>query len=346
LHEYDGHEDDDNLHYLRQLQHELPNVDPLIVHHGEGAPELYDGNHRAALALHRGITHLPAYVEVHHRTAAFTPHLRLFGPTFGLDHRLFDGDHLKPDVTAYILNTLDGFWRPLYGAGWTRWARVYFAGSEASEWTSPELEGNNDFDVLIGIEYDRARQDVPRFAGMSDQEITDLLNRQFREGLMPHTDPTMITVDGQSTGPWSNTFYVNKDSWDIRQIKPYSAYDVTNHEWAVKPPHLPDWNIAAFPEGHALLEMGQAYETLIKAIFALPEPYRTQQANALWTYLHSDRSRAFSAQGEGWFDPGNAMEKFLDQSGLWAQLWGYHHRAEQDPTTLLAPAGWSNDPRT
>lgn len=278
------------------------------------------------------------------RVAAELPTRRLFGPTYGLDHRLFDGDQLRPDVTHYVLGTLDGFWRPLYGAGWRRWARVYLAGSEASEWTSETLEGNNDFDVLVGVHYDRARADVPAFAGLTDEDITAELNHGFREHLIPRTDPTTITIDGQPTGPWSNTWFCNPDSYSIADIKPYAAYDVTNHSWAVRPPHLPDWSIDKFPEGHALVEMGEAYEKLIAAIFDLPEPYRTQQGNALWTYLHSDRARAFGPQGEGWWDPGNVIEKWLDQKGIWADLWAIHHDADQHPEHLLAPAGWSNDP--
>lgn len=145
-------------------------------------------------------------------------------------------------------------------------------------------------------------------------------------------------------GPFDQTWYCNPQGYDIVKIKPYAAYDVVADSWAVRPPHLPDWSIDKFPEGHALVEMGEAYEKLIAAIFDLPEPYRTQQGNALWTYLHSDRSRAFSPQGEGWFDPGNAMEKWLDQEGLWKDLWEIHHDADQHPEHLLAPAGWSSDP--
>jgi GNAT superfamily N-acetyltransferase len=280
--------------------------------------------------------------RVHKHAAA--PTKRLFGRTYGLDHRLFEGDQLRPDVTSYVLGTLDGFLRPLYGAGWQRWMRVYLAGSEASEWTSETLEGNNDFDILVGVHYDRARADVRVFRGSSDQAITDALNTQFRQDLIPRTDPVTITIDGQQTGPWSNTWYCNPGSWNIIDIKPYAAYDITNHSWAVRPPHLPDWDVSKFPEGHALVEMGEAYEQLIAAVFALPEPIRTQYGNALWTFLHSDRNRAFGPQGEGWYDPGNVMEKWLDQKGIWADLWQIHHRAEEDPSTLLAPANWSNNP--
>lgn len=280
-----------------------------------------------------------------HSAARWLPTKRLFGPTYGLDHRLFDGEHLRPDVTHYVLDTLAGFWTVRYGKEWTVWARVYLAGSEASEWTSPTQEGNNDFDVLVGVDYDRCREMVPALAQLSDLAITDRMNAEFRADLIPHTDPTFITIDGQETGPWSNTFYVNPDSYDIRDIKPYAAYDVTRDIWSVRPPHLPDWSIESFPQGHGLLQECQGYASVIRAILRQPEPYRSQQADALWRHLHGDRSRAFGPNGEGWYDAGNVIEKYLDQAGLWEQLAQVHFDAVSDPRKLLAPAGWSNDPR-
>jgi GNAT superfamily N-acetyltransferase len=283
--------------------------------------------------------------EMIQRAASFRPTKRIFGPTYGLDHRLFSRRKMRPDVRKYVLGTLDGFWRPLYGPDWQSWARVYLAGSEASEWTGPDLEGNNDFDILVGVHYDACRAVVPQFARFTDQDITDKLNADFRGQLIPRTDPVTITVDGKPVGPLSNTWYCNMASWDIKDIRPYAAYDITNDRWAVTPPHLPEWSIDAFPAGHAMIDMGEAYDALVKAILSLPEPYRTQQGNALWEHLHSDRARAFSPQGEGWYDPGNVIEKWLDQEGVWQDLWDIHHRAQTDPTTLLAPAGWSNDPK-
>jgi hypothetical protein len=491
-----------------------------------------------------------AYDEpMQHRAKRFAPTQRLFGPTQGLDHRLFDGDHLKSDVRDYILTTLGGFWNPLYGDGWVGWSKVYFAGSEASEWTSPELEGNNDFDVLIGVNYDEARKDVPGFRTMSDQEITDLLNKQLRVldeqtafvwipvsnetvnydswenpdvndqdltksmtnssvsmskrtgqrlpsqnildskqamsattwneqeslevnpvgktrlGSLPERNARIVerrstspvhmshqqqnpgdvqhvrrsiyetviyesttgsrhssltpslpskvedvgyadgmTFDSQSTmttaavqgneraenasegffalaatkrspisvkpifmpqaagwtvespppapdgwnyiGPFNGTFYVNHDSWDIRRIKPYAAYDVTDDQWAVKPPHLPAWGLKDFPEGKALEQEARAVSAYVRAVLALPEPYRSQQGYALWNHLHSDRSRAFSDQGEGWWDPGNVLEKWLDQEGLWDQLVKVMVDVRAHPEKLNSPSDWSNLPKT
>lgn len=282
------------------------------------------------------------------KQAAWLPTQRLFGPTHGLDHRLFDENgHLKPDVRRYILETLGDWWKPTYGVGWDEWAKVYFAGSEASEWTSPTLEGNGDFDVLIGVDYDAFRangckcHDVDK----TNEEITEELNASLRK-LDEKTADAMIMVDGELTGPWDNTWYVNQDSLDIRRIKPYAAYDVSDDKWAVRPPHLPDWDISQFPEGDALVEEARAVASYVEAILKLPEPYRTQQGYALWQHLHSDRGRAFTEQGEGWYDPANVIEKWLDQQGLWEKLVEIMVKVKNDPTTRNAPANWSNDPHS
>lgn len=280
--------------------------------------------------------------------AAFTPTKRLFGPTEGLDHRLFDGDHLKPDVREYIISTLSQFWEPMFGeCGWEEWAKVYFAGSEASEWTSPTMEGNNDFDVLIGVNYEEFRGCQSRgskYQQMSDQEITDDLNRGLRV-LDKQTEAAYIPVGGYEFGPFSNTWYVNPHSWDIRAIRPYAAYNVTDDVWAVKPPHLPDWSLKDFPEGPALAQEARAVAAYVRAVLKLPEPYRSQQGFALWNHLHSDRGRAFGPQGEGWYDPGNVLEKWLDQAGLWDKLVEIMVDVRAHPEKLNAPADWSNDPK-
>lgn len=284
----------------------------------------------------------------HHRQAKrWMPSQRLFGPTHGLDHRLFDGDRLRPEVREYILTTLDGFWKPVYGPDWQSWARVYFAGSEASEWTSETLEGNNDFDVLVGVDYDGMRVALGGLiAMMSDEQLTAGMNQQFRELLNPRTAEAMIVIEGKPEGPFENTWFVNKDSYDIRRIRPYAAYDVGKDEWAVKPPRLPDWDISKFPEGKGLVNEIHGIVEMAKGVLKMPEPFRTQNGSALWEFVHGNRSNAFGEQGEGWFDPRNVIEKALDQAGLMQKLWALHDRAQRDPATLNSPAGWSNDPVT
>lgn len=466
--------------------------------------------------------------------AYFKPTERIFTHTCGLDHRLWDKDEkLKPDVRKYIMQSINVFWGPRY-RNWSEWARIYFAGSEASEWTSESLEGNSDFDVLVGVDYDKFRENNPSYASLSNEQITNQFNAEFRhlnsdhvwlpfkeiedvkgvgvwhrssnlisngpseniikeeaqqisperkgQAFQPfaepliwqesqerpqqlrdksvnHQEPNVLSVrdqfhpqihsragvvrqdafrvdettketiisresmellsnnttnslsnkvgdvqsvetpkismsittmdaalintpvvnvleesfapntigrserlakslsvplyvisDGQNlpelpsgyvwTGPWSRTTYVNQDSYDIKDIKPYAAYDVGANKWVVKPPHLPHWNINDFPRKE-IAEI-HAIDNYVRTVLNLPEPERTQQGAALFTHLHSDRSRAFSGRGEGWYDVANVVEKYLDQEGLWEELVGCAHRWKEGEG--LAPADWSNTP--
>jgi GNAT superfamily N-acetyltransferase len=273
-----------------------------------------------------------------HSAARFTPTKRVFTHTDGLDHRLFD-EHgkLRPDVRGYIMRTMTSHFAGHYPE-WSQWVRIYFAGSEASEWTSSTLEGNNDFDILLGIDYDRYREVTG--STEPDQQITDRLNAEL------HADPAtwgsgvMIDVDDVPTGPWDRTTYINANSWDIRKIKPYAAYDVGANRWVVKPPHLPHWSVEDLPK--PVVRTLRAADDYARAVLKLPEPTRTQQGAALFEAWHTDRSRAFSERGEGWFDIANLREKWLDQHGLWAELVNCAHRAKEGLD--LAPADWSNTP--
>ena len=47
-------------------------------------------------------------------------------------------------------------------------------------------------------------------------------------------------------GPFDGTGYVNPDSYDIRKIKPYAAYEVVSQRWFVEP--------ISEPEGHHFTE--------------------------------------------------------------------------------------------
>ena len=270
--------------------------------------------------------------------AKFTPTKRVFTHTCGLDHRLFDGTKLRPEVRRYILKTLGGFWLPLYGPGWDDWSKVYFAGSEASEWTSDMLEGNNDFDVLVGVDYDKFIKAHPEYGHSSTQEITDHFNEQFKS---LNNKNAWITVEGTPYGPFDNTWYVNKDSYNIKDIKPYAAYNVSDDVWAVKPPHLPHWSLSDVPR--AVQRVLRACDTLANDVLKLPEPERTQQGNALFEAWHSDRSRAFGPNGEGWYDIANLREKWLDQEGTWAELVNCAHRWNEG--LGAAHSDWSNTPR-
>lgn len=236
---------------------------------------------------------------------------RVFGPTKGaLDPRLFEGDRMRPEVRTAVLSRLGPVLEPLLGKDWERFTKVYLAGSESSEWY-----GNNDFDTLIGVDFDHlgGEPDVP-VAGEAEDHIIDMLNTALRVSY--NAEPWEAPFGGS----WSLTGYCNKNSYDIAKIKPYAAYDISGDEWAVRPPHLPEWHFDQHPLYKPLLAEMKGYADAIEAIDAMPEPFRTQQGRALWEHLHSDRGRAFSGEGTGWDDPGNLVEKALVEWGLWDKL--------------------------
>lgn len=266
------------------------------------------------------------------------PRARLFGPTYGLDSRLFDGEQLRPAVRVDVVTRFDSFCQRHGYEGWHRWAKIVFFGSEASAWTSKTLVGNGDFDLSIGINYPALRATVPGFAGMADEIIAAGFTEQMHGEL---NDPTHVFPG--VPGVFDQTWFQNRFGWDIAQIKPYAAYDVVMGEWIVTPPELPGWSMKDFPEGPGLAEEIKGIIGMAQGILAMPEPYRTQNGAALWEFVHTNRSDAFGPQGEGWWDARNAVEKALDQLDLMRELWECHRRAA-DPANLASPADWSNSP--
>lgn len=100
------------------------------------------------------------------------------------------------------------------------------------------------------------------------------------------------------------------DSWDIRDIKPYAAYNVTDDTWAVDPIHEPEGHQFAPTEWYYFEGIAEQ----VRRALAMPEPTRSQRAEQIWHFVHTDRSRAFGPHGAGAFDRGNALEKYLDQA--------------------------------
>jgi hypothetical protein len=154
-------------------------------------------------------------------------------------------------------------------------------------------------------------------------------------------------VSNNEDYPFDLTWFVNPVAYDIRTIRPYAAYELVSNQWVVRPPHLPDWSIESFPQGHPLVTEIHAVAAEVRAVLKMPEPYRTQQGDRLWHYIHDGRSQAFSDQGEGWWDVANVLEKAMSQMGhpsLWDQLVELHFAAHDNPHLLDAPANWSNQP--
>jgi GNAT superfamily N-acetyltransferase len=115
---------------------------------------------------------------------AFTPHERVFTHTCGLDHSLFDSNgKLYPQIRADLLATFRDFCVRHDYRDFSKWSKLIFFGSEASEWTSETLEGNGDFDLSLGVEYNDFKETNPRYAGLTDSEIADMFTQQMHAEL-------------------------------------------------------------------------------------------------------------------------------------------------------------------
>jgi hypothetical protein len=326
------------------LLHEMAHI---LTGTGEGAgghgPEFQQAAHQLyhqhlgpdAAGTFSRLTRSP----IPHEARYTAPRERLFGRTYGLDTRIWEDARLKEPVRTDIMASFDAFCTRHGYVGHETWAKVVFFGSEASTWTSKTLHGNNDFDLSIGIHYMRFRESNPSFLGATDDQIATGLTQQMHAEL---NDPQKRFPGIE--GVWDETWFANLLGWDIRLIRPYAAWDVVTETWIVRPPDLPDWSMASFPEGQGLADEVHGIILMAEGILKMPEPYRTQNGSALWEFVHSNRSDAFGPQGEGWWDARNAVEKALDQKGLMQELFLCHQRAAEHPESLAAPADWSNSP--
>lgn len=274
------------------------------------------------------------------REARYTaPRERLFGRTYGLDTRIWEDERLKEPVRTDIMASFDAFCARHGYVGHETWAKVVFFGSQASTWTSKTLRGNNDFDLSIGLHYPHFRENNPSFRNTADDQIATELTQQMHAEL---NDPQKRFPGIE--GVWDQTWFCNLLGWSIEKIRPYAAWDVVTETWIVRPPDLPDWSMASFPEGQGLADEVHGIILMAEGILKMPEPYRTQNGSALWEFVHRNRSDAFGPQGEGWWDARNAVEKALSQKGLMQELFLCHQRATEHPESLAAPADWSNSP--
>lgn len=218
-----------------------------------------------------------------------------------LDPRIFDieTEQMRDDVRTMALATIDAFWTPRYG-NWQGWARPYLCGSAASYW----WDSDADFDCLIGIDkgaLDRAR---PQNRVVSEEDVCLHLSKEMKEEL----DPTTTDFVGGLHATW----FVNPDSFDISDIRPYAAYDITNNAWAVHPPKLPrTWGPQDFPV--TMWEDANEIADHIERILKRPEPERTMEGVALFGQLHALRQRSYRRGRDGWMDFGNFAWQALSQ---------------------------------
>lgn len=231
-------------------------------------------------------------------------------PGAGLDPRLFRDNKFVPSVRAAILRILFEHLRNHYynPEGYTS---VWIAGSGVSyQWTAARTPA--DLDCLVGINYLMFRQSNPEYKALSDKQIADMFNEDFRKDLHPAT--------ANFLDAYELTFFVNVKS-DIRQIKPYAAYSLTNDDWTVQP------EVKA-PPRNKMVEQKVArdvsmttdilsrYSTALTAIGSAPTDtarrnaeaalkLAVEQGVALFDEIHKGRTYAFSPSGLGYTDPSN-----------------------------------------
>jgi hypothetical protein len=165
-------------------------------------------------------------------------------PDQRLDPHLFlrmSGDYrLWPEVRSWILTTLYEFWAQKGYKNPQHWSRVWIAGSGVTyQWNAARSVGEpGDLDVLIGVNFPGFWTDNPVFHGLGEQAQSEYFNDQFRSELDLRTAHT--NFGGQT---YEVTFYVNPSGWNILDINPYAAYNVSADNWTVRPPDLAsDWD--------------------------------------------------------------------------------------------------------
>lgn len=246
-----------------------------------------------------------------------------------LDPRVFgEGEKVRPELREAILATLDGFWRPRYG-DWTQWAKVFLAGSAASYW----WDSDHDLDVLIGIDKDALDQARPQNVGVSELDVCQHFDKEFKEELDLQTK--------SFTGGFEATFFCNADSYNIANLHPYAAYDLTVDGWVVHPPEVPrSWGPDDFPD--AMWQEANRIADQIESILRRPEPERTLEGVELFGYLHTLRQRSYGPNGKGWMDYGNFLWQALSQWHILQPLWRLNHATQATAVTSSDESAWSH----
>jgi AraC-like DNA-binding protein len=228
-------------------------------------------------------------------------------PVAGLDPRLFRDSKLIPSVRSSILRILfehlkDHYYSP------EAYIHVWLAGSGVSyQWTAARSPA--DLDCLIGVNYLLFRQANQQYRGLSDQQIADMFNEDFSTALHQLTKNFMDVYE--------LTFFVNVKS-DIRSIKPYAAYSVTNDDWTVQPelkapPKNKAWEYRVSKDVSKTEEILSRYSAALNTLgSATTDTARrnaeaalklaVEQGAALFDEIHHGRRYAFSPSGQGYMD--------------------------------------------
>lgn len=247
-------------------------------------------------------------------------------PAPELDPILFEGRSLKSWVRKGITTILNDFLNIRYRHA-ELWAHPWLAGSAVSyQWQAARTPG--DLDCLIGVDYLQFRKANPEFRGLTDREISEQLNEEFRNELHGQTE---------NWNGFELTFYVNPGATDIRTIKPYAAYDLKYDEWTVHPdpqqaaPINPEWtkvvenDIAQAKQvmtrfNAARQDIQASHNDALRRNAENRMTLAAQQGNALYNEIHMNRSVAFSQEGQGYADFHNYRWQAGKSSGAIQQL--------------------------
>ena len=242
-------------------------------------------------------------------------------PQAGLDPRVFRNGRLIPDVRNAVYGALINFLSSKFQSPGD-WTHAWLAGSGVShQWAAKRYPA--DLDCLVGIDFTSFRRSNEKYKGLSDQDIASMINEMFREELWPMTADFL--------GSFELTFYVNVQS-DIRKIKPYAAYSLTNDEWVVSPtidavPDNPEWIAKTDKDVKLASEIVARYAMALSQIQSAKNPalrvnaeralkLAIDQAAALYEDIHKGRKYAFSESGEGYRDFYNFRWQAGKESGI------------------------------
>jgi hypothetical protein len=247
-------------------------------------------------------------------------------PSITLDPKLFEGRNLRAPVRQGIMALINDFLGRKYRHP-EIWSHPWLAGSAVSyQWEASRQPG--DLDCLVGVNFVQFRKANPEFAGLSDSEIAYEINDDFYNGLQP------------TTSDWNGfelTFYVNPGGSDIRDIKPYAAYDLKYDEWTVtpspvaSPPAAPSWETAVGADKAMASQISNRYlAALNSAQVSTSEATRRnaetnmkmsmEQAINMYEDIHMGRRLAFSTDGEGYADYHNYRWQAAKREGIVQQL--------------------------
>jgi len=253
-------------------------------------------------------------------------------PVTGLDPRLFINGNLIPNVRNIILAMLLNHLKLEY-YGPESWMRAWLAGSAVSyQWAADR--DTPDLDCLVGLDYVQFRASNPEYTGFSDREIASMFNENFRKNLNAQNFLDVFDI----------TFYVNVKS-DIRDIKPYAAYSLTEDGWTVPPFEVevqrnPMWEQVVQSDIENAQEILKLYSELVNKIKVAPNDairrnheallkHVVEQGSALFQDIHEKRSQAFTESGEGYYDFNNYRWQAGKRTGVVQAMKNLHNISKQ-----------------